>query len=47
MQDYLTNEQRKWPGVMALAVKRLPSKCEALSSNPNTVKRKKEKKKEK
>jgi hypothetical protein len=37
----------KRPGGMAQVVKHLPSKHEALSSNPNTAKKKKRKEKEK
>jgi hypothetical protein len=31
----------KWAGGMSQVVEHLPTKCEALSSNPNTTKKKK------
>jgi hypothetical protein len=41
MGTYLKNNKRKRAGGMAQVVELLPSKCEALSSNPSTTEKKK------
>jgi hypothetical protein len=46
MQDPISKIARvKRTGRVAQVVEHLPSKCEALNSNPSTAKRKKERKK--